>query len=306
MNATVALRGIRRSYRDVVAVHNLDLDLFPGRVYGLLGPNGSGKSTTLRISLGLSSPDAGTVRLFGQTPNLAGRRRTGLVPEQLSLSERDRVGELLELMLGLRGFSRSDARTRAGQWLERMELGALRKRRISQLSKGQQQKAQIAMALAHDPDLLILDEPFTGLDPHHQRLISAVFREAADRGATVVLSTHRLREAQALIDEVVMMSLGHKVLEGSLRDLRLAHGTQRYRVVLQGEASWLEGPEVESVGRDRDAYVVALRDEANPRALLQRGLDANATLVQFEQVLPSLPELFDAHTQDETTRKGRP
>ncbi len=298
MNPTVELRGIRRCYGDVVAVQNLDLDLYPGRVYGLLGPNGSGKSTTLRISLGLSSPDAGTAQLFGETPGLAGRRRTGLVPEQLSLSERDRVGELLRMLLSLRGFSRSEARTRAHTWIERMELGSLESRRISQLSKGQQQKAQIALALAHDPDLLVLDEPFSGLDPHHQALIAEVFREAADRGATVVLSTHRLREAQALVDDVVLMSLGHKVLEGTLRDLRLAHGTQRYRVVLQGDAGWLQGDEVSNVGRDRDAYLVTLRDGANPRALLQRGLDQQATLVQFEQVLPSLPELFDAHTRD--------
>jgi ABC-2 type transport system ATP-binding protein len=248
------------------------------------------------MALGLSSPDAGTVSLFGGAPDVARRQRVGLVPEQRSLPDRDRVGELIRLMLRLRGFSGAEVRKRSNRWIERMELGDLQHRRIGQLSKGQAQKAQIAMALAHDPDLLVLDEPFTGLDPRHQMMISDVFQDAADRGATVVLSTHRLREAQELIDEVVMMSLGHKVLEGKLGELRLAHGTRRYRVLVQSGTAWMQGDDVAQITRDREEYIVHLKDGCDPNTLLRRALDQGAHLVKFEQVLPTLPELFEAHT----------
>ena len=296
MEPTVDLRGVRRCYKDVVAVDCLDLQLYPGRVYGLLGPNGSGKSTTLKMALGLSSPDAGTVSLFGGPPDVSRRQRVGLVPEQRSLPDRDRVAELIRLMLRLRGFSGAEVGKRANHWIERMELGELRYRRVGQLSKGQAQKVQIAISLAHDPDLLVLDEPFTGLDPRHQSMISDVFQEAADRGATVVLSTHRLREAQALIDGVVMMSLGHKVLEGTLSELRLAHGTGRYRVLVQGDTAWMQGDDIADITRDRGEYVLHLKEGADPNALLRRALDSDTRLVKFEQVLPTLSDLFEAHT----------
>ena len=210
----------------------------------------------------------------------------------------------MHLLLRLRGLSSRDARARARRWIDRMELGPLANRRISQLSKGQQQKAQVALAVAHDPDLLILDEPFSGLDPHHQRLIATVFREAADRGATVILSTHRLREAEALVDQVVMMSHGRKVLEGPLQDLRMAYHSTRYRLVVRGEAQWIDGDEVVDWTPSADGHLVTLRDGATSHALLGRAIAHEANIVHFEQILPSLPELFEAHTVATASQGG--
>lgn len=292
MGTTARLTGITRSFKDVVAVRDLDLHLETGRIYGLLGPNGSGKTTTLRTMLGLIDPDVGTVELLGGTPDDLRRARVGFVPEQRALPENSRVVALLTFFARMRGFSRSEARERADEWLGRLDLQGKATARIKSLSNGQQQKVQIALALLCEPDLVLLDEPLAALDPQHQELVIHEVKQAAARGATVVLSTHRLREAQVLLDHVVMLYHGDKVLDRPL-DAALEEAFDgTWRVRAKGGLDWLEGPEVLSVTPDERGALVKLAEGASVAGLLERARGAAAELRGIEAVLPDLHDLY--------------
>lgn len=270
----------------------MDLALEPGRVYGLLGPNGAGKSTTTRLIMGLLTPDSGRVELLGRKPDDAGRAKVGYVPEQRALPEEARAHETLVLFGRLRGASRSDAAREATAWLERLEIGHKADHRIRDLSNGQQQKVQIAVALMGRPALLVLDEPLTALDPTHQDRALSLFRAAAHDGATVLLATHRLWEAEAFVDHVVLVREGRKVLDRPLQDALREASTNTWRVRAPAYG-WVPGPEVLSTAEDPDGSLrVELAPGADPSDLLRRATAADAGLLALEAVLPSLQELF--------------
>lgn len=290
----LAWRGVTRRYRTVTALRDFDLELVPGQVHGLLGPNGSGKTTAMRTVLGLTAVDDGEVRLFGRVPSTETRRRVGYLPEACRLPDEDQVRALLVVMLRLRGFSGPDARVRGDGWLERLGLLDKAGTRVCNLSKGQQQRVQIALTLAHEPEVLILDEPFTGLDLEYQNLLGELIRDASARGATVVLCTHRLRQAEALIDHVVLMSEGRKLVDGSLSALRRRKAGE-YFIEAAGDVGWLHGPEVASVDRDGEAHHVTLVDGADVSGLLARAARAAVPPTRIEQATFDLPALFVEH-----------
>lgn len=292
MTVTARLRGVTRSFKNLVAVRDLDLELHAGRIYGILGPNGAGKSTTLRTLLGLSLPDAGTVELLGGPPNDRTRARVGYVPEQRALPESSRVRELLIFFARMRGFDRAEATRRADLWVDHMELGEKADAAIKSLSNGQQQKVQVALAMMCEPDVVVLDEPLTGLDPAHQELVFRAIKSAAERGATVLLSTHRLRETQSLLDHVFLLAKGEKRLDRPLQAALEEAFDGTWRLRFSGDEGWVPGPEIQSVERVGPDLLVHLGPSVSPNALLARAAASEARIQRIEAVYPDLHQLY--------------
>ncbi len=293
---TVSLRGVTRTFGALTAVADLDLALQPGRIYGLLGPNGAGKSTTTELILGLLAPDVGEVSLFGRPPDDAGRARVGYVPESRALPEKARVLETLVFFARMRGMTRSDATRDAEGWLERLDLVEKRNEGIGTLSNGQQQKVQIILAMMGSPDLLLLDEPLTALDPTHQNRVLEAFADAREAGCTVLIATHRLWEAEVFVDHVLLMDRGVKRLDRPLASALREAGTHTWRIRTD-DPSWIEGPEVvevlpDSTSGDERGVRVRLTGPDALQPVLARGFAANATILGFEEILPSLTELY--------------
>lgn len=285
------LRGITRRFGDNVAVDDLDLVVPRGTIIGLLGPNGSGKSTTLKMMLGLLAPHEGTVHLFGEAPSHAARQRVGFLPEQRGLFEDMNVRDTIAWFAELHGDRRKDARGKADAWLDRLELAERSKEKLGEFSKGMQQKVQLACALVHDPELVILDEPFSGLDPVNQGMFEEIFRDHAARGRTVMLSTHQLDQAERLLDRVAVILHGKKVVDDELHTLKHRHKTGAFRVIADGPDTWRESGVVHTWEDTPRGLLLTLAEGATSRDLMREVFDAGAHLHHFEEVLPELREI---------------
>ncbi|MEX2526987.1 MAG: ATP-binding cassette domain-containing protein [Gemmatimonadota bacterium] len=295
----VRLQGVFKSFGQVRAVQDLDLLVPQGAIYGLLGPNGSGKTTTIRILMGILGADAGEVALLGAPPHKTRQSGVGYLPEERGLYRRMKVMDHLLFLARIRGISRGDAEARARGWLERLELTAWSGRRVEELSKGMQQKVQFIGTILHDPALLILDEPFSGLDPLNQDLLEIIVREFQAQGTTILLSTHLMDQAERLCDRVCLMAGSRKVLDGELRELKRREGRGVVAIDFQGPSHWVNGPEVvsvQSLGHGGEASSHSIRVQlhpgANAQALLVRGVDAGVRIQSFSVVEPRLHEIF--------------
>jgi ABC-2 type transport system ATP-binding protein len=217
-NPVLSVRSIRKAFKDRVAVDDLSFDVQPGEIFGFLGPNGAGKTTTLRMILGITRPDAGAVQFEGR--DQVDRSRIGYLPEERGLFEDQKVIDTLGYLGELRGLAPRDARAAGAAWLERLGLADRTKSKLSELSKGMQQKVQFAAAVLHAPALAVLDEPFSGLDPLNQELFLEIVRELRDRGTTVLFSAHQLNLVERLCDRFLLIARGREVLSGSLEAMR--------------------------------------------------------------------------------------
>jgi ABC-2 type transport system ATP-binding protein len=215
----VLLEGVEKSFGSVRAVKGISLEIAERSLCGFLGPNGAGKSTTIRMIMSIIAPDAGRVEVMGSSA-LAMKDRIGYLPEERGLYRKMKVGEFVGYMAKLKGVHATGLARRIDDWLERLELPGVAKRRCEELSKGQQQKIQLLASIIHAPDLLILDEPFSGLDPLNGRLVLELIRSEQARGATIIFSTHQMHTAEALCDKVILINKGEKVLDASLAELR--------------------------------------------------------------------------------------
>ncbi|MBW3534640.1 MAG: ATP-binding cassette domain-containing protein [Gemmatimonadetes bacterium] len=292
----VRLEGVTKRFGRHTAVDGLDLEIPRGSIYGLLGPNGSGKTTTLRMIMAILRPDAGRVRLFGDEPDEARRRRVGYLPEERGVYRKMKVLELLVFLGEIRGVRRATARERASAWLERLELSPWADQKVEDLSKGMQQKVQFIGTVLHEPDLLILDEPFSGLDPINQDVLEAIVRDLHAAGATVLFSTHLMDQAERLCERVCLISRARKVLDGDLREIKRRERRGVLAVEFEGPDGWIEGPEVSSRQPAPDGSVhLLLRDGADAQAVLRRGVASGAEIRRFELVEPRLHEIFVRH-----------
>jgi ABC-2 type transport system ATP-binding protein len=216
---SISVQGVTKRFGETTAVADLDLEIPAGSLTGFLGPNGAGKSTAIRMIMSIIYPDSGTINVLGSTA-LNAKDRIGYLPEERGVYRKMKVHAYLAYIARLKGLSRRDAATATTQWLETVELGDTQKKRCEDLSKGMQQKVQFAAAVIHDPDLLILDEPFTGLDPVNARLIGGLIHEMHAQGRTIIFSTHVLHQAEQICDRIVMINDGRKVLDDSLQGIR--------------------------------------------------------------------------------------
>jgi ABC-2 type transport system ATP-binding protein len=287
------LDGLRRSYGDTVALDGLSFAVGAGQLFGFVGPNGAGKTTAMRIVLGVLEPDAGAVRWKGRPVDAAARARFGYMSEERGLYPKMRVADQLVHLARLHGVSAADARAAAGEWLERLGLADVADRRTETLSLGNQQRAQLGAALVHDPELLVLDEPFSGLDPVGVDVLSEVLVDRARAGVPVVFSSHQLELVERLCDAVAIVRDGRVVASGRVADLRAGRAGRRWRVELAGAAEdWLGAVAAASVvRRDNGAVVVELGPDGDEQSLLDAARGAGRVR-RFTPEEPTLAELF--------------
>jgi ABC-2 type transport system ATP-binding protein len=297
--AAVRLEGVTKTYGDFVAVSDLSLTIPSGVIYGVLGPNGAGKTTTLRMINDIFAPDRGTIQLFDSIPpGRAAAPRIGYLPEERGLYPKMIVREVLQFFGELRGLARREAALRADRWLERLGLGEWRKNRVQDLSKGMQQKVQFAAALLHEPDLLILDEPWSGLDPINAEVLHGVVMEQRGAGRTIIFSTHLMEQAEKMCDQVCIIARGKKVLEGPLHKIkRDAAGDRLVAIAFRDETDAgnqvLADRTLVAAVRERRGYLeVELAAGQDSSQLLSRLMAAECPLRRFELIEPTLHQIF--------------
>jgi ABC-2 type transport system ATP-binding protein len=291
----IRLEGVSKRFGGHTAVSLLDLEVPEGSIYGLLGPNGSGKTTTLRMIMGILLPDEGKVRVLGKPPGAGQNRRVGYLPEERGVYRKMKVLDLLVFLGEIRGLRRREARAKARGWLGRLGLEEWEQKRTRDLSKGMQQKVQFIGTVLHDPAILILDEPFTGLDPINQEVLEGIVREFHEGGATILFSTHLMDHAERLCERVCLISKARKVLDSGLRELKMREGRGLVALEFQGDGRWLPGPEVAAIRPFRGGVHLLLKDGADHQSVLRRGVEAGARINRFELVEPRLHEIFVRH-----------
>lgn len=288
----IRLQGIEKRFASTRAVEDLSFELPRGSICGLLGPNGAGKTTTLRIILDIVGPDAGTVEVFGRPVDHETRMRIGYLPEERGMYQRMRVAEHLAFFGELKGVRRSEALSRARSWLERLELGDRADDRVETLSKGMQQKVQFIATVLHKPDLLILDEPFSGLDPINVDLLRDIVLERQRDGATVLFSTHMIEDAEKICERVCMIAGARKVLDGSIRDVKRSGGHQHLVVAYEGDPGFLDDSSIVTATDHGQWVEIRLAPGADPQTVLRRALETGVRIDRFELAEPSLREIF--------------
>jgi len=288
----VRLRGVNKAFGSNQAVRDLDFELPRGTVCGLLGPNGAGKTTAIRIMLDILGPDSGTVELLGEPVSADVREKVGYLPEERGMYQKMKVGEQLTFFGEIKGMSHGDARRESMRWLERLELDDRADDRVDSLSKGMQQKVQFIATILHDPELLILDEPFSGLDPINSELLREIVVERKETGTTVLFSTHMIDDAERICDRVCMIAGARKVLDGTLVDVRAESGRKDVILVFDGDRDFLGSlPDASVIDHGRRAEV-RLREGADPQEVLRAAVSAGARVEKFEIAEPSLREIF--------------
>ncbi|OLC05208.1 MAG: ABC transporter [Gemmatimonadetes bacterium 13_1_40CM_4_69_8] len=294
----VALERVTKRFAGHTAVDGLSLSVPPGVIFGLLGPNGAGKTTTIRMIMDILEPDEGTVRLFGQ--EFGGRShsaRAGYLPEERGLYPRMRVLDVLVFLAEVKGVSRRVAGPKADEWLDRLGLGDWRLRRVNELSKGMQQKVQFISTVLHDPDLVILDEPFLGLDPVNTQVVKDAVVELRRRGKTIVFSTHIMEQAEKLCDELCIIARGKKLVDGTLSDIKRTHGGHHLVVGFDGSAGaaqpvFLDRQLVKKADDYGQYAELELAAGADAQMILQRLVASGVRLSRFELMEPSLNRIF--------------
>ena len=299
----IDIRNVVKRYEQHVAVRDLSLSVPRGTVYGLLGPNGAGKTTTIRMILDIILPDAGTIAILGK-PNTdaATLDRVGYLPEERGLYKKMQVRRVLQFLAELKGVKTADANKRIEEWLERFSLSGADKNwgdaKVDELSRGMQQKVQFIAALLHDPDLVILDEPFSGLDPINAQALKDAVLGLRRRGKTVVFSTHIMDNAEKMCDAVAIISRGEKVLDGTVAGVKAASGRRNIALTLAGGAQngvgeVLRDPQlVSKIDDNNNFFELELAPNADAQVLLRRLIDAGASIERFELVQPSLHQIF--------------
>jgi ABC-2 type transport system ATP-binding protein len=294
----VQLDGITKRFAGHVAVSGLSLTVPRGAVYGLLGPNGAGKTTTIRMLMDIILPDEGTVRLFGD--ERGGRHHSaeiGYLPEERGLYKKMKVRDALVFLAETKGVRRAVAQRKADEWLDRLDLGQWKLRKVEELSKGMQQKVQFIATMLHEPSLLILDEPFAGLDPINTQELKDVIVHLSRGGTTVIFSTHQMDVAERICDHVCIIAAGRKVLDGSLAEVKRVHGGTHVAVAFEAgrelAAPIINDRSLVAKADDYGGYAeLALAEGVEPQTLLERLVLSAARLQRFEHIEPSLNRIF--------------
>ena len=291
---TLALDRVSKKFDDFVAVDELSLEVRAGRIFGLIGPNGAGKTTSIRMIVNILAPDSGRIELFGEQMSERLQDRIGYLPEERGLYKKMRVGEQLRYFGELKGLSAREAETQLDRWLARLKLAEWKNHKTDELSKGMQQKIQFIATVMHAPDLLILDEVFSGLDPVNAELMKDVLLELKAEQRTIIFSTHMMSQAEELCDDICLINRSRKVLQGSLREVKSSFGRRAVALRAEGDGNGVltDTRLVASVKPYGDYVEVLLADGADAQELLHRLVESGARITRFEQVEPSLHDIF--------------
>ncbi len=290
---TLVLDHVTKRFGDFTAVDDLSLQVRPGRVFGLIGPNGAGKTTTIRMIVNITIPDSGRVELFGQQMQTRLQDRIGYLPEERGLYRKMKVGEQLRFFAELKDVRGKTADQRIDRWLNKLQLSDWKNKRAKDLSKGMQQKVQFITAVIHDPDLLILDEPFSGLDPLNVELMKQTILENKAEGKTIILSTHQMEIAEQLCDDVCMINHAQKVLDGRLREIRRSFSRNAVALQIDGADGLLQDKSIiANVRQNGEDTEVLLAPGIDAQMLLKRLVESGAVVNKFELAEPSLHDIF--------------
>ena len=311
----IDIRNVVKRYDQYTAVSDLSLAIPRGSVYGLLGPNGAGKTTTIRMILNIIIPDSGSITLLGSPHRENGiTDRIGYLPEERGLYKKMQVRRVLRFLAELKGMKRRDADQRIDEWLRRLDLKNDEKdwglAKVDELSRGMQQKVQFIGTLVHDPDLVILDEPFSGLDPINAQALKDAIVELKSRGKTVIFSTHVMDTAERLCDSVCIIARGRKVLDGGVAEVRRAHSGRTIALAVEGDARRLVAPVladrrlISRVDDNNRFYEIELAPGADAQEVLRRVVATGAEVQRFELVLPSLHQIFLDHVGARNVEPG--
>ena len=287
----VELAGVTKAYEDKVAVNNLSLQIDAGQMFGLLGPNGAGKTSSIRMMMGITIPDSGRISLFGKPFERKSLERVGYLPEERGLYKKMKVLEQLVFFGQLHGLSAEEARKRSTDWAKRMEIADALTKKTDELSKGMQQKIQFISSLLHDPGLVVMDEPFSGLDPVNAVLVERTLLELKDQGKAILFSTHRMDQVEKLCDSICLIDNGRAVLAGKVREIKKSYERNRVIVEFEGDAGFLKSDEIAEAKNYSGHAEIRLKEHGNAQKLLHEAA-AVATIYRFELVEPSLEEIF--------------
>jgi ABC-2 type transport system ATP-binding protein len=288
----ISLDNVTKSYDGVTAVSGVSLNVREGAILGLLGPNGAGKTSTIRMVMNILVPDEGSIRVFGEPVTDEARRSIGYLPEERGLYPRMDVLSVIVFLAALRGLSEHEAKTRATAWLERLELKDWAGKKVRDLSKGMQQKVQFIAAVLHKPKLMILDEPFSGLDPVNAAMVKDIMLELRGQGSTIVLSTHLMEQVERMCDSICLINKGHKVLAGDLRAIKQSYGKNTVRIEFSGPDGFLAHPAIAGVNRFGTGAELKLKPGADAQEILKGALQSGARIDRFELLEPSLNDIF--------------
>jgi len=293
MQKSITVTNITKRYGEFVAVDGLSFEIPQGSIFGLLGPNGAGKTTTIRMLVNVTVPDSGEVRLFGEPMSDKLQERVGYLPEDRGLYKKMKVGDQLTFFARLKGVPRNDIERRIDAWLSRINMTAWKAKRWDELSKGMQQKIQFVSTILHEPDLIILDEPFSGLDPINSDLLKEIVQEMKQANKTIVFSTHLMAQAEELCDSICLINRGHKVLDGSIRAIKKRFGHRSIAIDGENIQSVIEDPALIAASEKfLDRFEVKPAEGVDPQVLLHRLVNNGASVRRFELVEPSLHEIF--------------
>jgi ABC-2 type transport system ATP-binding protein len=292
---SLILNSVSKSFGEVRALQDVSLEIKPGEVFGFLGANGAGKTTAMRIVLDILRPDTGTVSWEGRSNTEVPRHTWGYLPEERGLYAKMKVLEQLVFFAKLQGCRPKEAQREALDWLERFRIPEYADRRAEQLSKGNQQKIQFIAAILHDPQVMLMDEPFTGLDPINVALLKEAFLEMRDRGKTLIFSTHQMEQVEELCESIAILDRGRIVVGGPVREVRRSTGRRFVRLAIEGDPDipWLSELAGVTVSRRGQDYTEAeVRDGTDPEVVLRTAISRGCRVLHFEIADPSLEQVF--------------
>jgi ABC-2 type transport system ATP-binding protein len=294
---TVAVSSLKKSFGAVEAVKDVSFEVFAGEIFGMLGPNGAGKTTTIRMMMDIFRPDAGKVILWDGPLTEEKKHRIGYMPEERGLYKDEKLETTLIFLATLKGLDRSTARQRLGPWLERLDLAKHRNKKIQELSKGMQQKAQLISTLLHEPELIVVDEPFSGLDPVNTRLVKEILEDQRQAGRTIIMSNHQMHQVEELCTRIVLINRGRSVLYGKVSEIK--RNFAGHAVTVQGHGNFENLPGVLQVHRENGSWQIGLKPGISPQEIFRTlATRDDMSIERFEISEPSLEDIFVLTVQE--------
>lgn len=302
--AVIEVNNVFKSFGKTKAVNDVSFEVNKGRIFGLLGPNGAGKTTTIRMINYILSPDSGSVTINGQVASPETQKVIGYMPEERGLYKKMKVLDQLMYLTQLKGMDASEARKAIDYWLDRFDASDWKKKEINELSKGMSQKIQFIATIAHDPDIYIFDEPFSGLDPINSETLKEIIIELRDKGKTILFSTHRMEQVEQMCDDICLFNQGEAVLTGKLREIKSSFGENTINLEFEGDSSFLDTLDnVRINNRSTNFAEIRVLDGQNMQDILKLAMD-HAEIHKFERIEPSLTEIFISTVGEDNIKKG--
>lgn len=302
--SVINVANIYKAFGKNKAVNDVSFEVEKGRIFGLLGPNGAGKTTTIRMINNILMPDEGSITINGETASPATQKMIGYMPEERGLYKKMKVKEQLLYLTQLKGLSSSEAGTAIDYWLHRFDASDWKKKEVSELSKGMSQKIQFIATIAHDPDIYIFDEPFSGLDPINSETLKEIIIELKNKGKTILFSTHRMEQVEQMCDDICLFNKGQAVLKGQLREIKSSFGKNTVNLEFEGDGSFLDRLDnVRINNRSTNFAEIRVLDGQNVQDILKTAME-HALIHKFERVEPSLNEIFISTVGADNIKNG--